>query len=356
MEDEILSILTKLISYPTLSDNPQAITDCYDYIDSQLSFFPFVKKTFLQNGVESRVWSTQPGTTFDYILNAHIDVVPAAPEMFTLTRDGDKLRGRGVSDMKFSVAIFIAVLKNIYLKSQTLPSLAIILTSDEERGGFNGIGYLVEKENYRASKVVIIPDGGDNNHLVEEAKGVIQLEVKASGVSAHASRPWEGDSANDKILTAATAIRQQFPEVKSSSWVDTINIGKIIGGSQANQVSDSASLFLDIRYTSHSKVEDLIAKIESLSTGCQVIKIVSGDAFYVNRQNEYITKFASLLGQSEDLFVKETGASDGRFFTKYNIPVILSKPISGPIHHPDEWISFSSVLNFAKNLQSFFSI
>ena len=39
---------------------------------------------------------------------------------------------------------------------------------------------------------------------------------------------------------------------------------------------------------------------------------------------------------------RSEGASDARFFTKYNIPVIISKPICAGHHSDHEWIDLEA--------------
>lgn len=352
MKDEIVKILGNLIRHKSTNDNLEAIASCYKYIDEELSFFPFIKKFFNKNGVESRIWSTIDTLTPEYILNAHIDVVPAPDLMFKLKRNGDKLMGRGVSDMKFSIASYILVLKEIYESTKKLPSVAIMLTSDEERGGGNGVGYLVNEIGY-CPKVAFVPDGGDNNKIVENAKGVLQLEIISTGCSAHASKLWEGEGAIEKIAIDINNLRQKYPYPDEPIWANTMNIGKISGGVQTNQVADSASIFVDLRCLPETNINETVEEIKTICPDCKVKILTTGDVFHVDRNNFYIKRWAKLISADDSVFINEHGASDGRYFTATGIPTIVSKPIGGFIHHPDEWISLKSVTEFSNNLKMF---
>ena len=153
MRNEFLDILAKLINFHTTPGNTKEISQSLDYVNKQLGFYPFFKKTYIKNGVESRVWSTSDTKKTRFILNAHIDVVPADDSLFSLKQYGDKLMGRGVSDMKYSIALYIIALKNIYNKYGKLPSVALMITSDEENGGFNGVKHLLEyKKKFLSQK------------------------------------------------------------------------------------------------------------------------------------------------------------------------------------------------------------
>ena len=341
----------RLIGFPTTGDNPAAITQCLDYVDSKLDFYPFRRRTYVHNGVESRVWSVSDGVNSGLILNAHVDVVPGAAEMFTLRRKGDRLLGRGVSDMKFAIPLFIDALKNVYARRRTLPEVCLMLTADEERGGVNGVGHLVNDLGYR-SGLAFVPDGGDGNHVVEEAKGVVHLGVTFSGRAAHASRPWEGESAIDKAVSFVNRLRRSFPILKEEGWVDTVNVGKISGGVQTNQVADTAAISLDVRYLPGTDLESMVAKISSFGDA-RVERLITASSFRVDRNHPLVQRWVRLLGDDTSVFINEHGASDGRFFAAAGIPTVVSKPVGGHIHHPDEWLSLSSMISFGQKIEEF---
>lgn len=350
-QTELLKNISELVAFQTTNDNPQEITRCFDYIDEQLGFFPFVKKTIIHNGVESRIWSTVEGKHSKYILNAHIDVVPGSSSLFVMKETTDKILGRGVSDMKYSVAIFIAVLKQIFDENNTLPSLAIILTSDEERGGMNGVGHLVDDLGYSAD-LVFVPDGGENLKIVEEAKGVVQCSVSTQGKGAHAARLWEGVSAIDELIKVSIFLREKYPFPAQPVWGTTINYGQIHGGSQTNQVADKATLFLDVRYTPDIQPHVIFDQLKVRFPGAELETLVAADAFHIDRNNLYIQRWNELLtGGSDDAFIRENSASDGRYFTAKNMPVIVSKPEGGLIHTEDEWTSITSLMHFSECLR-----
>lgn len=175
MQQDLIRILTTLICLRTTADNTQEVQKCFEYIKQELVDLPFTIEEITRNNHLSVIWRSAPtlNNHKKILLNAHLDVVPASDSMFTLRRDGDKLIGRGVTDMKFGIACFIVALKQIYTETKTLPPVDIIITSDEEIGGHDGAGYLAKTlpsltDTYR---LVFIPDGGDDWHIIEETKG-----------------------------------------------------------------------------------------------------------------------------------------------------------------------------------------
>jgi succinyl-diaminopimelate desuccinylase len=350
---KLLDLLTQLIACKTTADQPAEIDRCFEILEKELSALPFKAENFVQNGARSMVWrSDSQGPKI--MLNAHLDVVPASDQMFTVRTEGDKLIGRGVSDMKFAIACFVIAVQEIFAQTGKLPSVDIMINSDEERGGKDGAKVLVEqiKEPYVC---VVIPDAGENWKITEETKGALHLHAIVTGKTAHGSRPWEGESAVDKLLLDLTALRQVFPESLEYTWDTTLNIGQIHGGKQMNQVSDSAVADLDIRHPASVDAAEIKAKVIKACAHSTIEVAAQGAPLLVTRDNPYISLWKEIIKDKtpEDPFVKITGATDGRYFAAKGMSVLLSKPIGGLIHTEEEWLSKSSFEEYTQKLIEF---
>ena len=355
MKSELIKLTSKLITYPTTADNPGAIDDCYAYIKQELARYPLIVKEYSHNQHRSVVWLSQDTLAPQIMLNGHIDVVPAPNNMFTLTSDKSKMCGRGVADMKGGIAAFIVALKTLYQSGDKLPSIGLMLTSDEELGGHNRVNYLVNQIGYQP-KVVIIPDGGENNHIAKNAKGVLHLAICARGISTHASDLWLGDNAIVKIAKAINNISKMYPVPHKPAWKTTINFGKISGGLQTNQVPDYAEVILDIRYVPSDNPEAIKNIIQNISPECTIKEIIDAQPFKIDTHHPEILKWAKLISSSlplSKIFVNENGTSDARYFHSDKTAVILSSPIFGGIHADDEWIDINSLINYAKTIYKF---
>jgi succinyl-diaminopimelate desuccinylase len=356
METQHFTLLSKLIACRTTADKPQEIDHCFEIIEAELKALPFTSESIMHNGHHSMIWRTQ-SPSLKILLNAHLDVVPASPQMFSLRQNGDTLIGRGVTDMKFGIVTFILALQQIYAETGELPAVDILITSDEEIGGRDGVAHVVRtlpeiEQNY---SLVFIPDGGDDWHIIEETKGALQLRITATGAAAHGSRPWEGKSAIDALLHDMTALRSAFPESLKYTWETTLTLGQIHGGSQVNQVSEDASAELDFRFPASVHGKDLLEQIKSLCTHTTVHVLAEGAPLKISRDNPYLLQWQTLIRDKhqEELFVKETGATDGRYFAERGIPVLLSKPVGGALHTEEEWLSMNSFVEFTAIFKTF---
>ena len=99
--------------------------------------------------------------------------------------------------MKGALAIMLKLFCDLQREHPGIP-FGIVITSDEERGGEHGIGYLVREAGLSADHA-IVPDGGSLNQVTVEEKGIAHLRVRTRGEASHAARPWLGDNAAAKL-------------------------------------------------------------------------------------------------------------------------------------------------------------
>lgn len=337
--------LKQLVAFQSTTDNQKEVAALLDFVQRQLAEVPLHSKRYVSNGIESLVMTSQNTKSPKLWLVAHVDVVKASADMFTMKAEGDKLYGRGVVDDKFAVAAFIEAAVQLGSKVQDY-NFGIMLTGDEETGGADGVGYLVEQEGYQ-SEVAFVPDGGLGWEIETQAKGALRFLLKAKGVSAHGSRPWLGENAIEKVLSAVDRIRERLaiPELTTAAqgYTRTLNLGVIKGGEAANQVPEAAEAQIDIRYVEPNETEEIrrlvneeVQKFEQLS--CQETAYIT--PVKTDKNEPWIQKFASIL-ESEGItpaYMRSFGGTDARYFTEKGIPVIVSQPPGGSLHAVDEWI------------------
>ena len=198
-------------------------------------------------------------------LSGHLDTVPlgAAP----WTRDplggaisGDRLYGRGTSDMKSGVAAMVAAVCAVGPQA----GFCLVLTAGEEKG-CEGARFLAEQGLLPANLGALVVGEPTANQPLVGHKGVLWLEVALAGRTAHGSAPELGDNA---ILKAARLIerleRLDFGVAPHSVLGSpTLNVGTIEGGININSVPDRAVIGLDIRTVPgmrHAAVMEMVAQ------------------------------------------------------------------------------------------------
>lgn len=289
----------------------------------------------------------------------HLDVVDGDEKLFKMSEDDGKLYGRGVSDMKYSIPIGIELLNRLSgdKKSSTV---TVAITTDEEVGGGEGGAYLADVIKFKP-QVLIVPDGGDGFVFVNKSKGVAHIWVESKGKTTHASRPWLGKNALVPIVKLANILAQKYEEnSKVKNWNTTMNVGVLQGGKSTNQVCDQAVLKLDFRFPETRSVKEIFDEVKDLSEKIDpemdVKLAASGDPTFTDSENSEVARFLNIAEKIIGKKIKvegEEGASDARYWAKYNIPIIMMKPEGGGLHSENEWIDIESSLLFYKILEKY---
>ena len=344
MED----ILAKLVSFQPVTGSAQASHELVEYVARFVSRRGMHVERYVSNGFESLVATTKPGDkTPTVMLAAHGDVVDAPEEEFAIRKEGDRIYGRGVKDMLFALAGFLQIVDD--LGGDLLShSLGLMLTTDEENGGFNGVNVLVQ-EGYRP-KVVILPDGGENWQVQTDCKGVYMPQITAIGAACHSSRHWEGDNALERLLTVIPRLHALFPDEQGPD-TNTISVNIINAGYSLSRVPDRATLTADIRtldFNEHQRIKIAVASIcEEL--GLELDANAEGLPTHFDLADPMIAPYVRLMESTIGIRIhgsKTLASNDARFMAPYGIPCISFYPPGEGHHSSNEWISAQGFQQF----------
>lgn len=357
-KDTFISQLTKLVSFETVTGDMVENSKALDYVESLLNPKAIVKRYKIKT-VDVLIASNIKTLSPDIGYLVHMDVVSAKPKEFKLKIKEDKLFGRGTSDMKFSIPMGIELLNNLISNSSKL-TFVLVITTDEETGGEVGCNYLAEKLKFRP-KYLVVPDGGDNLTFVNKAKGVCWFDITSMGSPAHASRPWKGKNALESLILLGKKLIEIYGKNSlKENWNTTMNIGQIQGGISVNQVCPEAIMKLDFRYPESDSIQKIVQKVKRLAAEISPnIKISLSSSTLPTFTDTKLIIVKDFLSSMKKAFGKKIvitptyGASDASHFAKYNIPVLMMKPIGGEIHSANEWVSLNSCLKFYEGLKIF---
>jgi len=342
-------LLIKLISYKTVFGNKKdEFIDCFSFIKEYLSDNKNLsfKEFDFDDNISMLITNTKDND-FDILFIGHIDVVPAKENQFKAKVVDNKIYGRGSFDMKGHDSVMINIMKKI----DNSKKVALLLTTDEERGGFYGIPKVIEKYPFK-SKLAIVPDGGNNFDFITEEKGVLQLKLTAYGKSAHASKPYCGKNAILELMNLYNKLIEKYPLPKNENEFKTsINLGTISGGRVVNMVPECATMMIDIRHIYSDKKESIIKYINKVNKNIVVEIFAQGEAYKANLKDKNVQKYIkvceSVLKRKLN-FVPCESASDARFLEKYGISAIIMNACGSDLHGENEYIKISSLDKLTK--------
>jgi succinyl-diaminopimelate desuccinylase len=350
----IVELLSHLVRFPTITRDHATNRAALDWVEQQLHGLPLRVKHIDNHGTASLVATTPAVKNPKHPrlwLAAHMDVVPGAASTFNPVVRGGKLYGRGAFDMKFAIAVYIALFKQLGADLAKY-DLGLMITTDEEVGGETGVRWLLD-QGFRG-EAVYNPDSGGSWLIEVGAKGILWWEITATGSSAHASRPWEGVNAIDNLIRFVDNVRSHLasePCGDPAHWHTTLNFGMIQGGAAANQVPDSATARLDIRLTPDNSIAEIASWIDAAKQAVPGVKAKALLSYAPYRIPD--TAPVKLL---KDIATEVTGhtpadtfshgTSDARHFAAHGIPTVTVSPTGGGYHAPGEWVDIEDLGRF----------
>jgi succinyl-diaminopimelate desuccinylase len=206
-------------------------------------------------------------------LTGHLDVVPLGTrawsrDPFAGETDGDRLYGRGTSDMKAGVAAILLAAHGLAKKLQGTPGVVLVLTASEENGCI-GSRHLAELPRLMGKAGAIVVGEPTSNAPYVGHKGSLKFHAAFHGVSAHGSMPELGVNAIYKAARAVAELQAfEFGQPPHPVMgAATLSVGTIEGGSGVNLVPDAARIGVDIRTLPGMDHAALLARLRALMGG-----------------------------------------------------------------------------------------
>lgn len=340
--EEVITLTQDLIRFKTMHGEPQEIEKCAAFIEAYLGGHRIAFSRVVHEGYPS-ILVMPDGPDVDVLFMAHIDVVDAEDSLFDpVVRDGN-LYGRGAIDDKYAVALALVLTKEhaqrLRSRGKTQKELpfGLLITSDEEIGGYHGVGALADtlKPGF-----CIALDGGNPEKIVVKEKGLLTVKMIATGKAAHGSRPWLGENAVDNFIRDYESLKTLFDRPVQGAWSKTMNLSIINAGKSFNQVPDRAEALFDVRYTESEDPDRLYEQMQEKVAS--KLEVVRKEPMFIGGASPYLDRILKLAQKTEVGF--EHGASDARFFSEKGISgIIWGAEGDQSAHAADEHVNIDSI-------------
>jgi succinyl-diaminopimelate desuccinylase len=192
------------------------------------------------------------------VFASHADVVPVTDatawshDPFGSVVVGDRLYGRGSSDMKSGLAASVVAVRDL-LRSGAPVALAV---STGEEVGCLGAPAVVDLLAGHRVGAVVVPESTDGR-VVLGHRGALWLTVRTSGVAAHGSTPERGHNAILDLVAVLGRLDDLPLRAHADLGRETVNVGVVSGGSVPNIVPDACEARIDLRVV-RDDVDDLV--------------------------------------------------------------------------------------------------
>ena len=227
--------------------------------------------------------------------SGHLDTVPLGVAPWSRNPhggdiDGDRLWGRGSTDMKGGIAAMVIAFERLCSRGGDQP-ITLALTASEETG-CQGAMSIATKMGPVGALVIAEPT---NEDLAIAHKGVVWLRLKSFGKAAHGSKPELGDNAIERMVDALMSTREWTFKVNEHPLLGrpSSNIGTIAGGAATNIVPDMCEATMDIRIVPGLDVATVVSDLRrSMGPGIEIGNILALDAVQSRADHPWLASVA----------------------------------------------------------------
>lgn len=290
------------------------------------------------------------------LLSAHMDTVKpglgkrAAEDVHgRITSAGDTVLG---ADDLSGIAAILEAVRGIKENHLPHPDIEILFTVGEENYGKGS--QLVDYLKIKSKQAYVFDLSGEIGLAATKAPTILSFDIVVKGKHAHAGFcPQEGINA---IEIAAHGISQL-----KQGWVDeetTVNIGKIMGGTQCNIVSGECMVSGEIRSLKDQRAmeewekvrETFLKAAEKFKGSCEFRFEKQIEAYEIKEEEEVYKRFYQACTRIGILPVAQytLGGSDNNHFVRNGIRGIVVACGMNEVHTTKEYTTAEALLKSAR--------
>ena len=310
-----------------------------------------------EQGRELLFAATKPGKVQDYIISAHLDVVPASYEgQYTFKNENGRLSGRGVGDDKGGA---LAVAQTLVALTGKNVSVGCIFGADEELGGFTTT-WMVEQKGYRPRRMVIVVDSSYGK-IGYATKGQLMVRATVTGKGGHSSAPWRCEDLITQLSAAIVKIKEEWyrrhpmadgPDHWSDILTPTIVHSE---GTALNRIPSEVWVNFNLRSVRPEANDECIELIREVTKG--KVEVVRYSPPCVSDGNDpYVLRLKKAMEAELKAPVpleRMPFATDARCFVSCKVPVVNVGHDHGDSHAATEWADADSIDRVTRYLTAF---
>ncbi len=271
---QTLNILDRLVGFNTVSDNSNLAL--VDFVEGYLLERGFaVHRIGDATGTKSGLYAAKGPPGDGILLSGHTDVVPVEGQPWTrdpyrLTREADRVYGRGTTDMKGYVACVLALADRAARADLSEP-LKIVLSYDEEIGCV-GVQQMLERlaPMIGQPRACFVGEPTEMQVAIGH-KGKAALKAVCHGQTGHSALAPNFVNALHLAGDFMLELRKLQDDLVQNGARDgaydvpytTLHVGKLSGGCALNIVPDRAEITFEYRHLAADSSAEMLARIRA---------------------------------------------------------------------------------------------
>ena len=367
-----LAILHRLISFDTVShrSNLSLINYVEDYLRARN--FRLHKIEDSKQDKAALYAEIGPQTEGGILLSAHSDVVPVADQEwskppFQLTRVGERLYGRGTTDMKGFLSEILALADRAHGMTLRAP-LKLLISYDEEIGCLGMRHIQNHLPPILGNPELAIVGEPTEMQVAIGHKGKRAYHVDVTGQSGHSALAPNFVSALHLAVDFVKELRALQAEISQFGHRDehyaipysTIHVGTLNSGSALNIVPDKAELKIEMRHVAEDDPNSIENRFQEIAEILMqpypnIAKIqLHCEASYPGLAIPIHDPAVALTQKwSGEKTCKVAFGTEAGFLSELGVPTVVCGPgsMTDQGHKPDESISMEELLKCSRMLE-----
>src|SRR5262245_39247246 len=344
----LAELLEQLVNIPSVTGNEQQIVD---WITKRLAAAS--RGEVIRHGL-SIVWRAPRKGRPLLVLAGHTDTVPPQGNA-TAKREGDRIAGLGTTDMKAGDAVMLALAESLDLDGARFDLACVFYDAEEGPAERNGLKRVLNESPWlREAQLAVILEPTD---LAVEmgCNGILNVEVRVPGVSAHAARPWKGKNAvaeGAQWLTEITRYPVTPHRIQGLEFRETLQVTTVKAGTARNVIPAEMMVNLNHRFPPDRTTEQAIAALRKHVPSAFGFEVVDqAPPGEVCADHAEVKRFVALTGAT---LAGKQGWTDVARFTAAGIPAFNYGPgIPDLCHRADEYCPIPNLGTVYENLARF---
>ena len=272
MRERLLEYLMFFLERPSVTGEEKVLCDD---LEARISASPDWEVERISNNLAVRRAEPDPSLE-KVVLAGHLDTVPEPEGGIEVRVEGDRVYGRGASDMKAGDAVMLALLENFPPEARFEPSFVFY---EREEGPYaeNGLEAVFAGCPWVLDAGLALVPEPTAAALEVGCVGTSQVEITFRGKSAHAARPWQGENALTGAGEFLSLLHERPAEeviVEGLPFYEVLTPTLARGGRAKNIVPDSFVVNVNYRFAPGRDLEDVKQVFEDLLGDSATFEVV----------------------------------------------------------------------------------
>jgi succinyl-diaminopimelate desuccinylase len=240
-----------------------------DDLEARISRLPGWKIERVSNSLAVRRESPDASRE-KLVLAGHLDTVPEPEDGLPVRVEGEKVYGRGASDMKAGDAVMLALLEDFPWEVSWAEPAFVFYEREEGPYAENGLEEVFARSPWVLDAELALLLEPTAGALEVGCVGTAQIEVTFRGCPAHSARPWQGEnaiSAAGKFLAGLHERQVEEVVVEGLTFYEVLVPTMARGGRAKNVVPDAFWINVNYRIAPGKDLEDVRRVFEELLEG-----------------------------------------------------------------------------------------